>query len=254
MKPKFIYTNEADIPAALKPHYVQSGDKWVLDVEGAVPKTQLDEFRTNNIALKEKLDAFGDTPPDRVKELLAKEADFKGGNPKTKEEIEAAVQARVADMRTAHEAALKTANEKAAKLQSDLESHVIDRALLEAGTAVGLRQTAVADLTYRGRQRFRLDEHGKPVAIDDKGQTVYGPAGDPLSPADFVTALTKEAPHLFDPSAGSGAGGSGSGGRGNPGATNPWKPETYNLTAQSALYRENPDQARQLAAAAGVKL
>lgn len=254
VKTKFIYTDPAEIPAALKPHYVESNGKWVLDVEGAVPKAQLDEFRDNNVALKAKIEAFGDLTPDRAKELIEKEKDFKAGNPKTKEEIEAAVQARVAEMKANHETALKAANDKAAKLQTDLESHVIDRALIEAGTELGLRPTATEDLTFRGRQSFRLDEHGRPVAKDKDGNTLYGPAGDPLTPKDFVATLTKAAPHLFDSSAGSGAGGSGNKNGGNAVNTNPWKTDTFNLTQQSVMLRENPDQARQMAAAAGVKI
>lgn len=35
---------------------------------------------------------------------------------------------------------------------------------------------------------------------------------------------------------------------------NPFAKETWNMTEQGKMFRENPEQARQLAAAAGVKL
>ena len=38
------------------------------------------------------------------------------------------------------------------------------------------------------------------------------------------------------------------------GATNPWMKDSYNLTEQGRIYRQDPAQARELAAAAGVKI
>jgi hypothetical protein len=261
VKLKYIVTNESELPtdAALRALYIQTGDKWVLDIEGAVPKTQLDDFRTNNVELKKKLDAYGalgeGITPERVKELIEKEEFFKGGNAKTAEQINAEVERRVAELKVAQEKALKERDDKISTLTGDLESHVIDQSLIAAGSELGLRATAHEDLTFRGRKAFKLDEHRKPVAIGADGQVQYGPTGEPLSPKDYVGQLLKTAPHLFDPSAGSGAGGSGAGGgqRGAGGA-NPFKKETFNLTAQSELLRTQPDQARQMAAAAGVKI
>lgn len=255
VKLKLIITNESDLPTeeAIRNLYQKTGDKWVLEVEGAVPKHQLDEFRNNNVELKKKLDAFGDITPERLAELIEKENTFKAGNAKTAEQIQAEVERRVAELKAAQQREIDTREQKITKLTRDLESHVIDQALLSAGAELGLRTTAHEDLTYRGRQQFKLDEHGKPVAIDKDGQVIYGPAGEPLTPRDFVSQLTKQAPHLFDPSQGSGAGGSGSkSGHGN--ANNPWKQETFNLTAQSQMLRDTPDLARQMAAAAGVKI
>ncbi len=261
MKLKYIVTNETDLPAdaALRALYIQTGDKWILDIEGAVPKTQLDEFRTNNVELKKKIDAFtalGEgVTPERVKELIEKEESFKGGNAKTAEQINAEVERRVSELRTKQEKDLKDRDDRIGQLTGDLESHVIDQALISAGSELGLRGTAHEDLTFRGRKAFRLDEHRKPVSVDKDGNVQYGPTGEPLTPKDYVSSLTKSAPHLFDPSAGSGAGGSGAGGghRGSAGA-NPFKKETFNLTQQSEMLRTSPDQARQMAAAAGVKI
>lgn len=236
-------------------HYNETGGKWVLDSPGAVPATRLDEFRQTNIDLKKKVEAYGDITPEQAKELKDKKETFEAGGTKTKEQIEAEVEKRVGAMKTEHQKALEAEQAKAKKLEGDLESLVIDKALIEAGGELGLRATAHEDLTYRGRQQFKLDEHGKPVAKDKDGNTLYNAAGDPLTPKDFVAGLTKTAAHLFDESSGSGAGGSGQGGKGGGNTnTNPWKKETYNLTQQSQIYKDSPDQARQLAAAAGVKL
>lgn len=255
MKLKFIVTNESDLPEdeTLKGLYTKTGDKWILDIEGAVPKAQLDQFRETNVDLKKKLEQYGDITPERAAELKEKEETFKGGNAKTAEQIKEEVERRVAELKTTHQTALTAAETKAAKLQRDLEAHVIDRALIEAGTELGLRPTAHEDITFRGRKTFKLDEHGKPVAVDAEGNTIYSATGDPMTPKDFVGNLTKAAPHLFEPSSGSGSGGSGSGRGGSP-AVNPFKTETFNLTAQSQMLKENPAQAKQMAAAAGVTI
>src|SRR5690606_38726571 len=144
--------------------YTKHGEKWVLDIEEAVPKSQLDEFRTNNTTLKEKLEAYGDITPERAKELVTKEADWKGGNAKTKEQIDAAVEERVKTMKDTHDAALTALQGKYDKAQADLQSHVIDGAIIAAGTELGLRPGAHEDLTWRARKSFKLDEHGKAVA------------------------------------------------------------------------------------------
>lgn len=259
MKLKYIVTNESELPtdATLRGLYTQTGDKWVLDIEGAVPKSQLDEFRTNNVTLKQKLDAFtalaDGITPERVKELIEKEDTFKGGNAKTAEQIAAEVDRRVAEMKAKQEKDISERDQRISTLTGDLESYVIDQALIAAGVDLGLRGTAHEDLTFRGRKAFKLDEHRKPVAIGADGQVQYGPTGEPLSPKDYVGQLLKTAPHLFDPSAGSGAGGSGAGKGGNGAGVNPFKAESFNLTAQSEMLKTAPDMARQMAAAAGVK-
>lgn len=257
MKLKFIVTNESDLPtdATLLGLYTKTGDKWILDIEGAVPRHQLDEFRTNNVELKKKLDAFGEgMTPERVKELVEKEESFKGGNAKTAEQITAEVERRVAEMKTKQDKDLADRDARISSLTGDLESHVIDQALITAGAEMGLRATAHEDLTFRGRKAFKLDEHRKPVALDKDGNVAYSATGEPLTPKDYVGQLLKTAPHLFEASNGSGSGGSGRGSNSNGTKANPFKSETFNLTEQSTLLRENPDQARQMAAAAGVKI
>jgi len=44
-----------EIPAEFQSLYVERDGSWVLDVDGAVDKARLDEFRANNIALANQL-------------------------------------------------------------------------------------------------------------------------------------------------------------------------------------------------------
>lgn len=87
-----------------------------------------------------------------------------------------------------------------------------------------------------GLDKFTFDKDGKPVGVSE----VLGQYKEDKTMA-----------HLFKQE--TGAGYSPKGGEGSP-ATNPFAKETFNLTKQSELYRDNPAEAQKLAAAAGVKL
>ena len=80
-----------------------------------------------------------------------------------------------------------------------------------------------------GLDKFTFDKEGKPVGVED--------AVKPYK-EDKIMA------HLFKQEQQGGAGGAG--------ATNPFAKETFNLTKQGELLKSNPEQAKAMAAAAGV--
>lgn len=102
-----------------------------------------------------------------------------------------------------------------------------------------LKEAGAVDVDYiiykqGGLDKFTFDKDGKPIGIDD-----------------VLKPLKEASPHLFKELRGGGydpAGGK------NPPVSNPFAKETWNMTEQGKLFRENPVQARQMAAAAGVKL
>ena len=102
-----------------------------------------------------------------------------------------------------------------------------------------LKEAGVTDADYviykqGGLEKFTFDNEGKPVGVDE-----------------LLKPLRESSPHLFKEAFSGGdnpAGGTG----GQP--KNPFAKETFNLTEQGRLLRDNPAQARQLAAAAGVKI
>ena len=102
-----------------------------------------------------------------------------------------------------------------------------------------LKEAGVVDADYiiykqGGLDKFTFDKDGKPVGIDD-----------------IVKPLKESAPHLFKADPGPDykpAGG------GTPPTKNPFAKDSFNLTEQGRLLKENPTQAQALAAAAGVTI
>ena len=54
---KFKYPSQAEVPEQHASLYVERDGAFVLDAEGAVEKSKVDEFRTTNLALKNQLAA-----------------------------------------------------------------------------------------------------------------------------------------------------------------------------------------------------
>lgn len=102
-----------------------------------------------------------------------------------------------------------------------------------------LKEAGATDADYiiykqGGLEKFSFDKDGNPIGVDD-----------------LLKPLKASSPHLFkvdNPGGYNPAGGSA------PPATNPFARDTWNLTEQGKIFREDPARARQLAAAAGEKL
>lgn len=255
---KFSYPTEAEIPANAKAFYKkQSDDTWQLDVEGAVPTSKLNEFRENNRTLKAENDKFkadfADVDPAEYKKLKSRAELFDDGKLVAADKIEEKISARTTAMKTEHEKVLGELNKRAEAAEARVAEFLIDGELRKAATELGVLDTAVDDVLLRGKTTFRM-VNGKATAFGLDGKEIYRPKdGEPLNIRDFVEDLAKKATHLFKPSKGAGAeGGSGSGGSGAPGGKNPWKKDTFNLTQQMQITRENPTLAARLKSEAGV--
>lgn len=102
-----------------------------------------------------------------------------------------------------------------------------------------LKEAGAVDADYiiykhGGLDKFTFDQDGKPVGIDD-----------------IVQPLKESSPHLFK--AEPGANYNPAGGGTLP-MKNPFAKDSFNLTEQGKLLRDNPAQAHVLAAAAGVTI
>lgn len=102
-----------------------------------------------------------------------------------------------------------------------------------------LKESGATDVDYiiykqGGLDKFTFDKDGNPVGIDD-----------------LLKPLKEAFPHLFKADNG---GGYKPAGGGNPSAKNPFSKDSYNLTEQGKLLRDDPTRARELAAVAGVTI
>lgn len=179
---------------------------FYLQVEGMVPKGQLDEFRENNIKLlKEKGEIetkYKDIDPVKYKELLATSS-------KTPEEIENAVKARLKQMSDEHTTTVTQLNERLSTLNGQLNIVLVDGSLKSEAAKAGVLPMALDDVVLRGRTVFRA-ENGKLVARSEKGDPLYDKNGtDPLAVGTWLKDLKKNAPHLFQGMQGGGGGGAG---------------------------------------------
>lgn len=260
---KLIIADESELPSeeAIRNLYKEQSDgSFLLEVDGAVPKKKLDEFRKTNVALKKKLEKFGDLDPDEAREAIERREEFEAADgdgaataEKIREAAERIANERVEKMKTTHEKQLEALKTENGGLKRSLEDRVIGDALRKAGTTQGLRPEAVDDLIARGRSVFKVDSEGNLISLDSDGETPrLNDKGDPFGPGDFVGGLVKSAPHLFGESKGSGSSGSGSGGGPSDGnEANPWAKDTFNLTRQGQIIKEDPAKARRLAAKVG---
>jgi hypothetical protein len=216
MSLKFKINSKDEIPSDHQPLYVERDGVWVLDVDGAVEKSRLEEFRNSNVALMRERDdlkrRFERSESDQVRAIAA-ERDA---------------------------------------LNARLTAIQVDQGVTTVATRKGLRPTAILDITARARSVFRLVD-GAPRIYEADGQTVrVGKDGiTPMTLDEWVDLQVGDAPHLFESNAGGGAASNGSGGvGGNRSARNPFRKETWNLTEQMRLLKSNPGLAAHLKASA----
>lgn len=143
---------------------------------------------------------------------------------------------------------LKKSNADNGELQMQVKEYKEKVTILEATAANTrkeyalkdkLKEAGVVDADYiiykqGGIDKFTFDKEGNPVGIDD-----------------VVKPLKESSPHLFKTEPGADykpAGG------GTPPSKNPFAKDSFNLTEQGKLLRENPAQAKVLASAAGVTI
>jgi hypothetical protein len=260
------------------PLYTEREGKFVFTgLEGYDPSEKgrltkaLDKERGNAQKFDNELKAlrpwkvFADKKPEEIQAQLDEIEELRtaAGGKIDKAELEKMAAARA-------EAAAKPLQRKLTELTNQLT---------EAGEALKAEQTKVAEYQERDRQATIFAAVGEAAARIGANEKSYQKGGGLLAlcqgalevteegkvvsregcgyPAGIgVEALIKEVLKVHDyfsaPSKGGGANpGNGSRGGGGP---NPWDPKTTNFTKQMEEISANPERAKQLAAAHGVKL
>jgi hypothetical protein len=246
---KYKYTNKQDIPAEQQLFYVERDGAWLLDADGVVSQSKLDEFRQHNLALTNQLKRFEGIDPDAVRQLAEDKRKLEEAQQLKAGEVDKVIEARLKAARAEWDKQFSAVTGERDALNGRLTAIQIDQAVVTEATKRGLRPTAMPDITARARQTFKL-VNGVPQAFEGDGQTARLGKDGPMTLAEWVDALVSDAPHLFEANAGGGAAGSGSGGAGYRSVKNPFRKESFNFTEQMKLQKSDPQLAARLKAAA----
>lgn len=213
---KFEVESLDNVDEAHRSLYTEQNGKFVLAVDGVVPKTKLDEFRNNNVDLKRQLDEvngkFKDIDPVLYRELTSEHQKLKDKKLIDAGKIDELVDERVKTLRSTLEGERDGYKAQAQTTRARLESLLIDNEVSRFALESGCVETALDDIVSRARTQFKLDKDDRAVAMDGE-KIIYGADGtSPMTIKEWMSALVTKAPHLFKGSSGGGAGGSGNGG------------------------------------------
>lgn len=214
MSLKFMLDNLDGLDDGIKTLYSKHQDgKFYLEVDGAVAKNKVDEFRDNNISLKQQLedmtDKYGKIDLEKYQDLMDKAALDDGKKRVSMDKVDEIVAERTAAMKTDHETQITALNTANTGLNGQLNGLLIDGAVRNSAVEAKVRSAALSDVVLRAQQTFKVID-GKAVAHDPEGKIIYGKDGsNPLSTSEWINGLKTDAPHLFETSSGGGAGGGG---------------------------------------------
>jgi hypothetical protein len=253
---KFKYKSKEEVPAEHLSFYIERDGAFILDAEGAVEKTKLDEFRNTNVSLLKQIEElktrYDGIDPEQVQALVEEKRRLEEQQQIKAGEVEKVVEGRVKSLKAELDKQIASLTGERDALNARLTTIQIDQGVITVATKRGLRPTAIPDITSRARNVFKL-VNGVPTAFDADGKTTrYGKDGvTPMTLEEWIDSQVSEAPHLFESNAGGGAPSNGSGGVGKGAVKNPFKrgPE-WNLTEQMKLQNTDPALAARLRAAA----
>lgn len=128
--------------------------------------------------------------------------------------------------------------EKLTKQQAESEGIAKTYALKEQLAKQGVLDPDYLIYKAGGLDKFNFDKEGKPIGVEE----ALKPYREDTTMEHLFKQESKKPP--YTPGGGDGGGGT----------KNPFAKETFNLTEQGRLLRENPAQARELAAVAGITI
>lgn len=206
--------------------------------------------------VKEKIDAANANEPDKLKHI--RYADLSEGEYVSKGKYDTAVAEKenlagqvktlnttISDLKK-NNADNETLQTTIANLQGELKKQQTANEKITKTYALKeqLAKQGVTDpdyLIYKagGLDKFTFDKEGKPVGVEE----AVKPYKDDAAMAHLFKQEQPSKPP-YQPQ----------GGTGGSGAENPFAKETFNLTRQGELLKSNPEQAKAMAAAAGVTI
>lgn len=209
------------IPEGLASYYQEKDGKFHLSLDGEfVPKSQVTEFRNNNIQLMKKQEELADKLKqfDGVDLVVYQEA------LKTKQaledqklldsgKLEELVEKRVERMKADFEGKSAALNSRIEDISTEnaglitrLSSVLIDSQIQQAVNDIGKpREGAIQDILNRGRSLFKLID-GKPTPVGPDGNPIFGKDGKaPMTFYEWAQGLQETAGFLFESASGGGS-------------------------------------------------
>ena len=218
-----IETSE-QIPEGFADHYKEVDGKFVLEVDGMVPKGKLDEFRNNNISilkenqnLKERLDGYGDLDIEAAREAMKLKDELDTKRLMDRGQFDELLTKQTDKLSRQHEsqvkkltALLEQKEKEAATKQELLNQSVIDRGVQEALDAKPMLTTAARMLIAdRARQTFQVDDSGGIISNDSDGNVKFAKNGvDTYGIQHYIDDYVidyQDDPSFVKPSSGGGA-------------------------------------------------
>lgn len=215
--------------------------------------TALNKERTDHKATKQKFEVFGDRKAeDILSELdtipaLRAAAEGKFDEKKVDELVEKRIGAKTGPLERQIKNLTTQVAERDASIavfQTEKTTRSVHDAVREAvGKAQGFQPPALDDALMFAERHLHVNEDGKIVTRDNVGVT---PGVDAVV---WLSEMQQRKPHWWGDTKGGGA----QGNRGGNGATgnNPFAHDTWNVTEQGRIVRENATRAEQLAKSAG---
>ena len=252
MKLKLTYQNKEDLPEGAVQFYTEQEDgSYSLNLDGSV-KTQKDVDK-----VKAALDAEREKRVDLQKKVDEIPEDFnaeKWDSVKHLDPDEIPDASKITERINAEADKWKSKVDKAEsekkQLQEKFKNTLIEKELTESLVEAGVdNKVRLEDAVTRIRKKHSPDLE----ETDGKFKVVVGSLKEELPAFVKDWASSDEGKYYVSAPDNSGGGSNNQGGGGEK-KVNPYKKESWNLTQQARLESENIDEAKRMAAAAGVDI
>ncbi len=195
--------------------YSKSGDAYLLQVEGAVEKSKLDEFRSSNVEHMKKAELYKGIDLDKYHAMQEQERQLKDQELIKSGDIEGLVTQRTNSIVSDYEAKISTLNEQVKNSNSNHDTVVskyeIEGAAVKAFSEHKISPDAFNAVMSQINNKFSID-NGRVIAKD--GDNILAGANGNLTISEFVGSQ----PEIFKIQS---SGGNGSGNNSNAGMSNP---------------------------------
>ena len=189
--------------------YKKDGDNYQLEVDGAVDKTKLDEFRATNVQLMKDKEAYKDIDLEEVKELQEQKRKLLDAEFIDKKDFDGLVDSRTRVIKADYEGKIKNLttqlNDAKSTYSSTISKYELEGAANKAFTQYKISPDAHEAVMAQVKSKFTVNDGAVVAMVGDKIET--GANGN-LTVDEFVSSM----PEIFKiPSSGGGGQGSNDG-------------------------------------------